>query len=114
MQSGVITAGYERSGLERPVRASHIRSLIDSTWERHQDDGGRAMTNEVTWGAQLRLPAQAAALDRRQGAAGKLGGWGVATSAWPGCPPGLTPIRTMIPRVCTGLVPPLWSALPSM
>ena len=72
------------------------------------------MTNEVTWGAQLRLPAQVAALDRRPGAAAAIGGSGVAASAWPGFPPGVNPIMDMIPPVFTDLIPPLWSALPSM
>ena len=38
------------------------------------------MTNEATWAAQLRLPVQAAPVDRRPGTASAIGGPGVTAS----------------------------------
>jgi hypothetical protein len=40
------------------------------------------MTNQATWGAQLRLPVQAAPVDRTPGAAAAVAVSGVTASAW--------------------------------
>ena len=66
------------------------------------------MTNEATWGAQLRLPAQVAPVDRTPRAAAAIGGSGVAASAWTDLFPSGTPgIMDFAPPI----FPPALSAI---